>query len=114
MSLKSMVSPLPPISIDHRRALSEFGLGGTWKVCKYLEITEHCVIGDHYHKAKDECFFLASGSGMVKLSASAYLIHAPSFINVPRGTYHAFSLEKGSILIGLASEDHDPSDDHKI
>lgn len=114
MSLKSMVSPLPPINIDHRRALSEFGNGGTWKVCKYLEITEDCLIGDHYHKNKDESFFLAKGSGTVNLSSFAYPVEAPCFIDVPRGIYHSFNLEKGSILIGLASEEHDPNDDHKL
>lgn len=114
MSLKSMVSPLPPISIDHRRALTEFGSGGNWKACKYLEITEDSVIGHHYHKNKDESFFLARGSGTATLSAMAYPIEAPCLIDVPRGIYHSFNLEKGSILIGLASEEHDPSDDHKI
>lgn len=109
-----MVSPLPPISIDHRRALTEFGSGGNWKVCKYLEITEDCMIGDHYHKNKDESFLLANGSGTVRISATVYPVKAPCVINVPRGNYHAFSLEKGSILIGLASEEHDPSDDYKL
>jgi quercetin dioxygenase-like cupin family protein len=109
-----MVSKLEPISIDSRRALTEFGLGGNWKVCKYLEITEDCVIGHHYHKLKDESFFLSKGSGNAILGGSEYSIKAPCFIDVPRGIYHAFNLEKGSILIGLASEEHDPSDDYRV
>lgn len=114
MSLKSMVSPLPPISIDHRRALSEFGSGGSWKVCKYLEITEDCSIGNHYHNNKDEAFFLARGEATLQLGKTTYQIEAPCYILVPRETYHIFDIAKGSILIGLASEEHDPNDDHKI
>lgn len=112
-----MVSKLEPVSIDSRRSLTEFGMGGTWKVCKYLEITEDCIIGDHYHKQKDECFFLAKGSSDLILGsdhgAQFLKVVAPEFIDVPRGTYHKFTIMKGSILIGLASEEHDPTDDYK-
>lgn len=102
------------VSEDTRRKLSEFGNGGTWKVCKILEATTDCRVGDHYHKLKDEMFVLLEGSGRFDVDNESNIHHAPYSVFVPRGTYHSFELVKGSVLIGLATELHDPTDDYKI
>jgi mannose-6-phosphate isomerase-like protein (cupin superfamily) len=102
------------VSEDHRRKLSEMGEGGNWKVCKVLEVKEDCRVGDHYHKRKDEMFLLIEGSGTFIISDEWSMHTAPFSVFVPRGTYHAFILKKGSVLIGLATELHDPIDDYKL
>lgn len=102
------------VSEDARRSLAEFGNGGTWKVCKVMEIKEDCWVGNHYHKLKDEMFLLIEGSGTFVLEKTTSTEHAPFSLHVPRGSYHAFNLKKGSVLLGLASEMHDPKDDYKI
>lgn len=109
-----LTEELKRVHEDNRRAIFEFGNGGNWKVCKYLEIKEDCIVGDHYHRKKDECFLLLNGEADVTLSnePSLHLI-APCIINVARGTYHLFDIKKGSKLICLASEEHDHKDDHK-
>lgn len=105
---------LKTVSEDSRRKLSEFGEGREWKVCKVLEVKEDCWVGNHYHKLKDEMFLLIDGSGTFVLEEKTSVEHAPFSVFVPRNTYHAFNLKKGSVLIGLATELHDPKDDYKI
>lgn len=102
------------VSEDDRRKLSEFGNGGHWKVCKVLEAKQDCWVGNHYHKLKDEMFLLIEGSGTFVVEQNTEVQHAPFSILIKHGNYHAFNLKKGSILLGLASEEHDPKDDYKI
>jgi D-lyxose ketol-isomerase len=119
-----MVSPLTQVSIDERRTLSEFGIGGIWKVCKILEVHKNDPIGKHYHKKKTEAFALIKGSGQFLRGetetrgglhhASWGPIKAPWSTVVNPNTYHSFELEPGSILICLASDEHDPTDDYAL
>lgn len=102
------------VSEDERRKLFEFGNGGTWKVCKVLEVKEDCWVGAHYHKLKDEMFLLIEGYGTFVVEKSTMMEYAPFSLFVPRNSYHAFNLKKGSVLLCLASELHDPKDDYKI
>lgn len=102
------------VSEDNRRRLSEIGNGKSWKVCKILEMKEDGLVGNHYHKKKDEMFLLWEGSGTFVVEKETSVQFAPYSVFIPRGTYHAFTLKKGSVLIGLVTEEHDPSDDYKI
>lgn len=102
------------VSEDERRKLSEFGNGGTWKVCKVLEFKKDSWVGAHFHKKKDEMFLLLEGSGTFVVEENTSIQHAPFSVLVSAGQYHAFKLEKGSVLICLASQEHDPKDDYKI
>lgn len=102
------------VSDDTRRKLSEFGNGGTWKVCKVLETKSDCRVGGHYHKLKDEMFVLLEGAGVFDVGTTINFYQAPYSVFVPRGIPHTFDLKKGSVLIGLATELHDPTDDYKI
>lgn len=107
------IEELKKVHEDNRRSIFEFGAYGNWKVCKYLEIKEDCIIGDHYHRGKDECFLLSKGEANIILGSETSKVVAPMVINVSRNTYHLFDIRKGSILICLASEEHTPNDDHK-
>lgn len=110
-----MLSQLNKVSEDNRRTIFEFGNGGNWKVCKYLEIKEDCTIGNHYHNNKDECFMLLSGSARVTLNCTVNITAGPlTVIMVPKFTHHIFRIKKGSVLLCLASQEHDPTDDHKL
>lgn len=102
------------VSEDDRRSLYELGVGGTWKVMKYLEIKEDSWVGDHYHKNKDEMFFLSKGKGLFIVDECKVSASAPYSLFIQRGVYHKFRLKKGSILICLASELHNANDDHKL
>jgi hypothetical protein len=99
---------------DNRRRLIEFGQG-PFAVCKALTAKEGCIVGEHYHRNKDESFLLLSGKAtrVVIGDLERFDQEAPQEWHVPRGTYHVFELEEGSVLIGTASEPFDQEDEIK-
>lgn len=105
---------------DVRRTLYELGEGGVWKVVKYIEVKQDCILGDHYHKNKDELFLLVKGGGILQTMdmdtklQNASILMAPRSFLISRNTLHTISLYEGSVLMCLASELHDPSDDYKL
>lgn len=82
---------------------------------KVVIVKDTINIGDHYHEKKDEYFFLASGKflEMQLGEGTLYNLDAPYVVNVPRGTYHRFVCEPGSILVGVATKPFDPNDEIK-
>lgn len=103
---------LKPVSKDSRRALYEFGIGGVWKVSKLIKVKSDCMIGGHFHKKKDELFLVLSGLVRYSMCTKSGIAGPDETINVPRGTYHSFECTAGTTMICLASELHDPNDDH--
>lgn len=99
---------------DARRRLIEFGKG-PFAVCKALTAKEGCIVGEHFHRNKDESFLLLSGKAtrVVIGAFRQFNAQAPQEWHVPRGTFHSFELEAGSVLIGTASEPFDPEDEIK-
>lgn len=98
---------------DNRRKLVEWAQGN-FKVSKVLYAKEDCVVGDHHHLKKDETFLLVAGSGNFQVGGLFYLRVGSEVVHViyvPRGTYHRFELKAGSILIGVATEEFDPTDE---
>lgn len=100
---------------DNRRIIYDWTPSGVYKSNKVVYVKEPVAIGDHYHKEKDEHFFLAHGKFLeMQLGDGVlYNLEAPYVVNVPRGTYHRFVCEPGSILIGVATELFDPNDEIK-
>lgn len=103
------------INEDNRRILYDWG-NGVYKSLKTVYVLEEIAIGDHYHEKKDEAFFLAAGKfkEITLGEETQYNIPAPYIINVPRGLYHKFICEKGSILFGGATEPFDINDEIKL
>lgn len=97
---------------DDRRSLIEFG-SGQFRVCKAIVTKRHCVLGNHWHAHKTEEFLLLSGSaGKVVIGDQTFEnVTAPQEWTVPPGTFHAFYLDPGSVLIGTASAEFDPADE---
>lgn len=102
------------IHTDQRRTLHEWAVG-EFKTAKVIYVKQQTAIGDHYHKKKDEHFFLAKGTIKVLTIGSLVLknIHAPHAFTVERGEYHKFVMTKGSILFGVTTELFDPEDEIK-
>lgn len=99
---------------DHRRKLIEFGKG-PFAIVKALTAKEDCIVGDHYHRNKDESFLLLSGvADRVVIGTETWSeVVAPFAWDVPRNTYHAFYLQGGSVLIGTANAEFDEADEIK-
>ncbi len=99
---------------DSRRKLIEWARGD-FRVSKALIAGENCIVGDHYHRNKDETFLLLQGKARrIVLNDQEWSdVAAPYEIEVPRGNYHLFDLEPGSILLGVATSVFDPDDEVK-
>ena len=97
---------------DKRRTLTEFGIGGVWKVCKVIKTYEACLLGEHYHKNKDESFMLVAGDGYITQGDKVTVMQPFKEYFVQRGTLHAFDLSKDALLIGLCTKEFDPTDDY--
>jgi len=102
------------VSEDHRRALYELGAGGNWAVLKVVIVKAVTSIGNHYHKNKRELFLLLEGRGNVIIDGKSTSITKNSSILIEPMQMHSFILDVGSVLLCLASKDHDPTDDYKI
>lgn len=85
------------------------------KISKALVAKQDCVVGDHYHRNKEERFLLLSGTALVVIIGNQRQesISAPCEFIVPPNTYHLFGLVEGSILLGVASREFDPADEIK-
>lgn len=99
---------------DDRRVLFDWAQGD-FKSAKAVIVKKAIAIGDHYHKNKDEYFLLLQGEFM-ELTVGEKTernIKAPYSVKIPRGVYHKFVCVEGSILLGVASELFDETDEIK-
>lgn len=99
---------------DERRIIYDWA-EGEFKSAKAVIIKEEIAVGDHYHRYKEEEFFLLNGKfkELVVGNLLLFNVEAPYHVKVPRLTYHKFICEKGSILLGVASEIFNPDDEIK-
>jgi dTDP-4-dehydrorhamnose 3,5-epimerase-like enzyme len=103
------------IDKDSRRELHDWATGD-FKQVKTVFVKEKIAIGNHYHRHKDEVFFLATGK-FIEVTVgnlTLYNVDAPYRVEVPRLTFHKFICEEGSILIGAATAPFDENDEIKI
>ena len=99
---------------DDRRIIFDWAQGN-FKSCKAVVIKEEIAVGDHYHRYKDEEFFLLQGrfKHLEVGNLLLFNVDAPYKVVVPRLTYHKFICEAGSILLGTATELFNPDDEIK-
>lgn len=97
---------------DDRRTLTEWISDYPIRACKVVEAKEDCVVGEHYHKDKDEIFYMLKGNGVVTLDGVSHAINKGGVVFVGRNTRHSFKLPKDSILLGGCTEPFDPNDDY--
>lgn len=97
---------------DSRRIIFDWAQGN-FKSLKTVYIKDGIAVGDHYHKNKDEHFMLVVGKFLeLQLNeGTQYDVQAPYVVIVPRGTYHRFVCEPGSILVCGATELFDENDE---
>ena len=99
---------------DERRTLYDWA-NGDFKSAKAVIVKQAIPIGDHYHNNKDEAFLLLQGKfiELVVGNVTSTNVQAPYYVYVPRGTYHKFICDAGSILLGVATELFDENDEIK-
>ena len=99
---------------DNRRTIYDWA-NGNFKSAKAVIIHDTIAVGNHHHNNKDEHFLLLQGR-FLELQVGddkKFYVEAPYEIFIPRGTYHKFICEKGSILLGTATEEYDQNDEIK-
>lgn len=105
---------LTPNHEDNRRALYSF------PEAKVLEVKEDCILGRHYHKKKTEVFILHVGNCLLQTVNNAtgesikQQMQIGKMYHIPPNTYHAFFIDKDSVLIGLNSHPFTGDDDFTI
>lgn len=98
---------------DERRELVDYSFPEGIKAVKLITAKRRCHLGNHYHKNKDEWFVLLSGEGEAYLEYKGnHKMVVGNMFSCPRGTRHEFFLEKGSVMLGLASEVFKAEDEH--
>lgn len=99
---------------DSRRKIIEWA-SGSFRVAKALIAKSGCIVGDHYHRNKDESFLLLIGKASLVIVGDREWRDAipPCKWEVPRGSYHRFELDEGSVLLGVGTEDFDEADEIK-
>ena len=95
---------------DDRRILIEWIQDLPMKACKVVIAKGNIEVGNHYHKNKDEVYYLLSGNGEYSLDNSEFQPFE-DVLFVPRDIKHTFRLKKDSVLLGACSEPFDASDE---
>lgn len=98
---------------DERRTLIEWIQDFPVRSCKVVVAKGECLVGNHYHKNKDEIFYLLKGSGEVELDGLWETLNIGDVIYIPAGMRHSFELTDGSILLGASTKPYDKDDEHK-
>lgn len=101
------------VSDDDRRTLIEWIANEPFCVSKAVIAKSTKAIGDHFHRHKNEKFLLLTGKARKVILGDVIQrnMKAPHVFDVPKGMYHLFELEPGSILLGVADKPHDPDDE---
>lgn len=99
---------------DERRLLIDWSDAYPIEGCKIVTAKKDCILGEHYHKIKNERFMLLQGEASVKLNKKPeekMKVGVP--VLVSPNTRHKFTLTKGSILACLVDKPYDPRDDYE-
>lgn len=100
---------------DSRRILIEFIKDTPIRTAKALYITDNMSpLGAHYHKLKDDVFFLVKGSGTYTLDGKREIFNQGDCIYVKAGVKHSFDLMRGSILLEASTLPYDKEDEYEI
>ena len=109
-----MINSLPTEKhADERRILIEWIKDFPIRTCKAILLKKDATIGDHYHKEKDEIFYLLYGSGEVTLDGVTEKLKDGDIVFAGKGTKHTFKLKKNSILLEAGTKPFDKEDDYK-
>lgn len=101
------------VNDDDRRTLIEWIANEPFCMVKVITVKSSEPIGNHYHRYKNEKFLLLTGRAIsIQVGDDIKLnVDAPVSFDVPKGVYHRFQFEPGSILLGVADKPHDPDDE---
>jgi len=99
---------------DNRRTLTEWIANFPITTIKILEVKEECELGNHYHKLKQDFFYLLKGKGTYVIGNEHGEIKVGDSLTARPFEVHTFFLKKGSILLEASTTPYDKEDEISI
>ena len=98
---------------NKRRLLYEWNINFLSKSIKLIVLNPGSIVGNHYHKNKDELFILINGciNKLVLGKKTYYNLKKQTAWLVKKNTFHKFFCKKKTTIICLATERFDHNDD---
>ena len=98
---------------DNRRDMVEWITDFPIRNTKVITLKEDAELGNHYHKIKDEIFFMFKGGGTVVVEGVEEKFEEGDTLYIPAGKKHTFKLPAGSILMEAATKPYNKDDEHE-
>jgi oxalate decarboxylase/phosphoglucose isomerase-like protein (cupin superfamily) len=98
---------------NERRLLYDWDINFSSKSIKLIFLKSGYIVGNHYHKNKDEIFILINGSiNKLHLNKKIYSnVKSPTAWLVKRGVFHKYFCKEKATIVCLASETFNHDDD---
>ena len=80
---------------------------------KLLTIKKSYRCSLHYHKIKDELFYIVSGLVLIELGQKKQTMKPGQFVRIPPGKKHRFTGKKNSLMIECSTH-HFENDSYRI
>ena len=96
---------------DNRRTLTEWIADFPIRCCKVVEMKEDGVLGNHYHKNKQDFFYLLKGTGYYWIGGNGGTINEGDCLTALPIEPHSFELKAGSILLEASTTPYDKEDE---
>lgn len=81
--------------------------------CKLLSLNKGFQCSLHYHKNKDETFFITSGLVRLELSGEVMHLRPGAFVRIPPGSRHRFTGIEDSMIMEVSTH-HEEADSYRI
>lgn len=81
--------------------------------CKLLSLNKGYQCSLHYHKEKDEMFFITKGHVRLEIEDKVVHMRAGNFMRITPGSKHRFTGVEDSIIIEVSTH-HDESDSYRL
>ena len=102
---------------DKRRVLIEWVKDFPFRSAKIVIAKSNLPMGKHYHRNKDELYYMLKGTMTYTLTTSEVItkdLLEGETLFIPRGVGHTFILYPDSILLGAQTEPFDQNDEIPI
>jgi mannose-6-phosphate isomerase-like protein (cupin superfamily) len=99
---------------DNRRTLVEWIANFPITTCKVIEMKEDGELGNHYHKHKQDFFYLLKGKGGYEIGEERGDFNEGDCLTANIGEPHTIILDKGSILLEASTTPYNKEDEIQI
>lgn len=96
---------------DNRRVLTEWIANFPITTIKILETKKDCELGNHYHRVKQDFFYLLKGKGNFSIGNRYGKFCAGETLTALPLEPHTIFLKKGSILLEASTTPYDKEDE---